>query len=489
MAMQACFWLSVIPILMLAFYNYPCADDFSASDTVHLAWVNTGSVMAVIKAAWENVVYNYLEWSGVFMSVFWTSLQLGIFGERYYGIITVLTIIFIVAGGFYLGHVIFDKYLEADKYLSRCIILLYLFVSIQCMPDGNEGFYWHAGVVNYTWAFAFLLLLLGLLLSVNVEKNSRKKAVKTVVACILAVCVGGGNFITALQGSIWLVLLTVVICGIKYYKNKITILETIRQNADVILPALVIFISFAASVLAPGNKVRIAAAEGFGAVKAVLVSFYYFLEDFFQKWMTWPVMIALALAIPFMWQIVKKTKYSFKYPWIVALFGFCLGSAGYTPSLYAQGSVDAGRLNNTVFLIWTVILFAVVFYITGWLHRISEVNNQIEKEAQLSKRTKIYILGMAVFWLVSSGLTVMIDEDIYIGTLAGYSIISGQAQSYREENEQRLELLRSNEKNIVLPSFSNPPELLVFEDITGDPGEWLNQAMAEYYGKESVRRE
>lgn len=488
MIMHACFWLSVLPILMLAFYNYPCADDFSASDTVHLAWVNTGSVLAVIKAAWENVVYNYMEWSGVFMSVFWTSLQPGIFGERYYGIITVLTIIFIVAGGFYLGHVIFDKYLKTDKYLSRCIILLYLFVSIQCMPDGNEGFYWHAGVVNYTWAFAFSLLLLGLLLSIHVEVNSKKKTAKTVFACILAVCVGGGNFITALQGSIWLVLLTVVICGIKCYKNKITILETIRQNAAVILPTLLIIISFAASVLAPGNKVRIAAVEGFGAVKAILVSFHYFLNDPFEKWITWPVILVLALAVPFMWQIVKKTKYSFTYPGIVALLGFCLVSAAYTPSLYAQGSAGAGRQDNTVFLIWTVILFAVTFYIVGWLYKILKVS-LVETDVQLSKRTKIYILGMAVFWLVFSGLTVMIDEDTYIGTLAGYSILSGQAQSYRAENEQRLKLLKSDEKNIVFSAFSNPPELLIFEDISTDAGEWLNQVMAEYYGKESVRRE
>ena len=486
--MLVVFVASVIPILALAFYNYPCADDFSASDTVHLAWVNTGSIMAVIKAAWENVVFNYMEWSGVFMSVFWTSLQPGIFGERYYGIITVLTVIFMTAGGFYLGHVIFDKYLKADKYISRCIVLLYLFVSIQCMPDGNEGLYWHAGVVNYTWAFAFLLLLLGLLLSIYLETNSKKKSTKTVFACILAVCVGGGNFITALQGSIWLLLFVLIVCGMNCYKNKKKVWETIKQNIAVILPTIIIIGSFAASVLAPGNKVRMGYSVGFGAVKSILISFYYLLYDPLRKWITWPVIMSLAVAIPFMWQIIKKTKYSYKYPAIPALLGFCLASAAYTPSLYAQGNAGAGRQDNTVFLIWTVILYAVIFYIVGWLYNILEVNPK-KKDAQLSERTKIYIVGMAMFWLVFSGLAVMIDESAYIGTSAGYSIVSGQAEMYRDVNEYRLELLRSEEKNIVVPSFSNPPELLIFEDITGDPAEWLNRAMAEYYGKESVRRE
>ena len=89
--------ISLFPIVRLAFYNYPCADDFSASDSVHFAWVNPGSLMEVVKAAWENVRFNYLEWSGVFMSVFWTSLQFGIFGEQFYGLTTVITIAYIAA--------------------------------------------------------------------------------------------------------------------------------------------------------------------------------------------------------------------------------------------------------------------------------------------------------------------------------------------------------------------------------------------------------
>ena len=79
-------FISLIPIVVLAFYNYPCADDFSASDTAHWAWQETGSLWEVIKAAWENVVYNYENWSGVYTSVFWTSMQPGLFGEEFYGI-------------------------------------------------------------------------------------------------------------------------------------------------------------------------------------------------------------------------------------------------------------------------------------------------------------------------------------------------------------------------------------------------------------------
>ena len=59
-----------------------------------------------------------------------------------------------------------------------------------------------------------------------------------------------------------------------------------------------------------------------------------------------------------------------------------------------------------------------------------------------------------------------------------------------DENEERLELLHNEEiKEVVFQGFTNPPELLTFQDITNNANDWLNQVMAEYYGKESVRRE
>ena len=205
--MQIIFWLSLVPILWLALYNYPCADDFTASDTVRIAWLSTGSLWKTFLAVLENVKHNYLNWSGVYASVFWTTLQPSIFGEQYYGIVTFVTIGLLIVGGGYLSHVIFDKYLYVNKELANCVTLIYLFITIQYMPDGNEGLYWHAGVVNYTWAFAFLLLLTGLELSLWKERKRIKRIIKVVLACVMAVFVGGGNYITALQGCIWLLVL------------------------------------------------------------------------------------------------------------------------------------------------------------------------------------------------------------------------------------------------------------------------------------------
>ena len=481
-------FVSIIPIAVLAFYNYPCADDFSASDMVRLAWQNSGSLGAVLKAAWENVVYNYESWSGVFMSVFWTSLQFGIFGEKFYGITTVVTLVLLLAGGFYLGHILLRKYLNADRSMANIVTASFLFTLIQCMPDGNEGLYWHAGVVNYTWAFAFLLLLLGVVLSGLKEQSSGKKVIKGILACALAVFVGGGNYLIALQGSMWMLLL-LFLTGIAKSNRKKKFLTFIKEKIWLVLPTICILGSFGASVLAPGNSVRMSYANGMSAVEAILASFKYCFIVPVEEWLTWPVGILLVIVIPFMWKIAGNSKVTFSYPIVMAALGFCMVSAGFTPNLYAQGHVGDGRLANTIYFLWIFWLYVTVFYCLGWLRKVLPMKNRKNKYG-LNGGEKFFVYGMLTVWVVLSLLAAMGKRETYIGTLAAATVLSGQAKEYQQENEHRLELLYDKQvKEVVFKGFSDPPELLLFQDVTSNPEEWINQVVAEYYGKESVRCE
>lgn len=482
--------LSVLPILMLAFYNYPCADDFSASDTAHWAWQETGSLIEVLKAAVENVIYNYYNWSGVYTSVLWTSLQPGLFGERFYGITTVISVVLFLAAGGYLTYVIGSKYLKANPWSWMAVCVLYLFTSIQCMPDGNEGLYWHAGGANYTWAFAFLLLLTGTILSVYREEHTLKSTLKTVASCVLAILVGGGNYITALQGCIWLILLDVIMIYSKGRSNGKAYGKVLWQNAAALLPTIVLIVAFLISVMAPGNAVRMGASKGMGGVEAVVESFRYAFFVPLESWLTWPVWILLLTAIPFMGNIVKQTEFKFSLPGFILVLSFCLVAAGFTPSLYAQGAVQAGRLQDTVYYILILLLYVSVFYITGWIyHRYLKRQDREKHKTELTYRAKKWVLALLIVWVLGSLPYMKIDTGIYIGTDALYAIASGKAAQYRETNERRLEILAGEEKQVILPKFTNVPELLQFEDIYPNPQEWLNTAMAVYYKKESVQRE
>lgn len=483
--------ISVIPILLLAFYNYPWADDFSAGDTAHWAWINTGSLWEVIKAAYENVVYNYQQWSGVYASVFWTSLQPGLFGEQFYGMTTCISIGLFVAAGIYMTYVIGSKYIMGNKYSLISLCALYLFTSIQCMPDGNEGLYWHAGVANYTWAFAFLVLLAACVLSIYKEERNGKKNGKLILACLLAILVGGGNYITALQGCIWLVLLDVVMVFADKRKENDSCGGALKKNLWVVIPTLVLIAAFAASVLAPGNKVRMGMSTGMSPVKAVFQSFVYALTIPIKEWFGWQTWVLLILAVPFMWNIVKEQKYKFAYPGIIAVLGYCLVAAGFTPSLYAQGRMEAGRLHDTVYFILILILYVVMFYVIGWIYqkKYGLSDRKRERTKELSVTSKCYIIGVVLLWVVGSVLHMGINVRIYVGTDALYTLISGQAEQYRQENEGRIALLESEEERVILPKFTEAPPLLRKDDISPNQEEWVNTAMAVYYGKESVQRE
>ena len=471
------FAASLIPILFLAFYNYPAADDFSAGKTAYWAWESTGSLREVIKAAGENVVYNYKNWSGVFASVFWTSLQPGIFGERFYGMTTVITLILLVAAGFYTGGIMGRKYLHTDRCTMSCIILIYLFSAIHLMPDGNEGLFWHAGVVNYSWAFAFLLLLAGVLLELRKEKPGPGRWLRLLLACLLAVLVGGGNYITALQGSLWLILITGFACAA----------DGRRKSRPFFLVTAVLIFSFAISVLAPGNAVRMGSSTGMGALEAIGLSLQYGLALPLQEWLRWPVVVLLLLSLPLMWRATEKVKFNFPYPIAVAVLAYCLVSAGFTPSLYAQGAMEAGRLRNTVYFLWLLAVYLVSFYVMGWSRKRFEKKR---KKASF-KQEKLLVWGLFLLFTAGSVFYLgAVDRELYIGTAAAKSLLKGQAGTYRQENEERLQLLRdSDEQNVVVRPFSDPPELLLFQELSSDPNEWINTAVAQYYKKESVRVE
>ena len=481
--------VSLLPILLLAKYNYPGADDFSASYTLRHAWVETGSVWAVLGKAVAYVKYTYTAWSGLFMSMFWTCLQPGVFGEQYYGITTVITMILFLIGGFYLTHVLIEKYVGGNKAQVISLGSIYLFLMIQCMPNGNEGLYWHSGVVNYTWAFAFLLMLAGVTLSLMREEIFKKKTIKLTLAVILAIFVGGGNLITALQGCIWMVLLTVLFVVISAGKQGEKLQEVISKRKEILVPSITIIASFAVSVFAPGNQVRIAmTGKGLGPIQAILESFVYCVE-MPLKWLRIPVVLLLALAIPFMWEIAKKSEFSYSSPQLVGALGFLVASAAYTPNLYAQGNMIAGRLHDTAYFIFITILFVVMFYIIGWIQHRMRKKQQNIVEIILAEKKLLYIVSISVLLIGSSVFYIAVGGNPYIGSEALQCMMSGQAKNYKEENLIRIEKFHNSDvKEVELIGFSNPPQLLHFQDVTWDEKDWINHAVARYYGKESVRR-
>ena len=80
--------LSLIPLLWIAWYNYPSADDYSIGSDCHQIWAATGNVFAVLWQGVVRAVDDWLHWMGYFTSNFLMAVPPNVFGERFYVLTT-----------------------------------------------------------------------------------------------------------------------------------------------------------------------------------------------------------------------------------------------------------------------------------------------------------------------------------------------------------------------------------------------------------------
>ena len=106
-------------------------------------------------------------------------------------------------------------------------------------------------------------------------------------------------------------------------------------------------LGFLLNVGAPGNWVRAESAHGMNPVKAVVISFYDCLDYCMNEWSGWPVALLVVALIPLFYHMAGKTKFAFRYPLAVVLFGFCVVSAMMTPPLFAVGNIGGRKAAGT----------------------------------------------------------------------------------------------------------------------------------------------
>ncbi len=73
------------------------------------------------------------------------------------------------------------------------------------------------------------------------------------------------------------------------------------------------------------------------------------------------------------------------------------------------------------------------------------------------------------------------------GYCAIQTVVSGEAEKFSEEAQNRHELaIRSKGQDVEVMEHTVKPEMLYFDDITGDSTSANNMYYADYYGLKSV---
>ena len=477
------FIASLLPMLYIAKFNYPYRDDFSFSADTYHTLRDTGSIFKGIGTSFEAVKEKYYTWQGTFSSIFLFTLAPNIWGTRAYMLTTYIMLAAFILSTLYFSYSLIVRLLKQSIVNWLIISILIMLISIQFVPSPTQSFFWYNGSVYYLFFYCMELLLFGSIISCLAKE--KPKTWLYAIACIpLALFIGGGNFVTALNTAIILFLLTAFLIW--------------RRNRNWIFTAAVLagdMVSFAISALAPGNAIRQAFFEKtYSAAGAVFKSFdagltFAFTLFYAPKGELGIIVLVLIAITPLLANVIVNPKYKFKYPVIAVLLAYGIFCAQFTPTLYAMGGYGPDRLINIIFFSYIWYLLFAFTYIAGWGYRkITEIIGEKGailqwKDAMQPIAKKLGMAALAAVVIVCSALLyTIVDErahDLPTSFSATRSIITGEAYVYHLQQQERLDMLLSGEKEIEFEPLTVFPEVLFMDD-------YVNEGIQEYYEKDSV---
>ncbi len=500
----AVYVLGIIPMLVLGFYDFPSADDFSMALETRQYFVQNGSIPGTILASLQKSWVVYSQYEGYFFSIILTCICPSVFGEGFYFVTPFLVIGMLTFGVCYFFDALFIRAWHLDKDLTNILRMLTLTVMIQSLNGKGtrvEAFYWYSGAINYTFTFGMAFFWLGLLIRAVYEENAGARKRKLVWASIWAFFMGGANYLSALELAICSVLLLFVLIMVKLGKFDLQeVTSEQKKSFELIwIPLALNLIGFGFSCFGPGNSNRFAETSQISPIKAVLISLYDTFDLLINDMARWEVLVVLVLLIPVCWKMASKLTVRLEHPVLFGLFAYLLVSSNMTPPLFATANIDAGRLRALAFMEFVFMASLVVFYLTAFARQYFEgvlKKNQDGDRVLSDMRNPESILGGSMSAIVfvcviilgvGSALCIKPEPDYYSCTSAIYDIVSGKAASYKAENDERLALLRDDSlKSVGIKEHLSQPEMLFYMDVTPSISEWINQATATYYDKDDV---
>ncbi len=458
------FILISAPMIYISKFNNPSSDDYTYGIETHKTWEETHSIIEVIKTGIKKTQNTFIEWQGSFTAVFLMTIQPAVFGEQYYWLSTIFLIGFFILANLYIMKIILRDYFHCNRNIFLGISLLLITLSMQFVPYPVESFYWFNGSIYYTFFYSIQLILLGKILIILKEENTQK--LNTLISCFLAFFIGTSNYCTALVSCMILAVIELILI--------------IRKNKKAVNIAIILSICLTGLLIsanAPGNAVRQAQVkEKMNAINSIICSLELG-KDFLINWTTSLNIIFYIALIPIMIKIIKQIKYKFKMPIIVTIVTYGIYAAQLTPVLYAQGGNFPLRLLCIVYysMYWLIIINT--FYWLGY------ICNKIEITETKNSYKFCYII------IVLLGIiAIFLNYQKANSWIALKSIQTGEASRYQKQIEERIKIYKDeNIKDVEVERIKERPFLLYNSDLHYDPNYWINEAVKEFYNKNSVR--
>lgn len=465
--------VTVAVIAIGAGYTVLSGDDFTHGVRVGVFRVSLPQYFA---ASLLYVKDLYLDWQGTFFAMFLQAFLSPINNFGLPQLRTVMTgnVIFFFASLFsLLWEGLSFARSEADsplKILSlRFAVLTVIIVTIANADVYAEIWFWYSGAVAYSIPFSVLFVALTLFLLINKEGiGPRRKMGYAVCAAVLFFLSSGGSLAVAGAGCYTALLLTAVFFLLS---RKISVCNLTVLAAG-ITGALV-------NVAAPGNFARHDGTAGAGLYfgRALGCTVRMFVEETGRLFKETVFGLAFLLLIVAGLYLAGKCRIALKEYGTVTVLALATGLVAYFPVALGYGSYYIP--NRCCFIIDTALVISLLnlaLFVGVCLHRLWGLPADGRNMAVL-----LYVFLAAV---IVSPLSV--DETpLY---RVARSVYNG---SYREyygkcvEIYDYLETCPEEEVVLEMPEYIDDFECFYFDS---DAEGWVNQGIAEYYGKKSVRR-
>lgn len=466
--------LLLVPLYRIAIYSAPWYDDYLYAKFVKNFLGQEYSLKSAVNGAIYCAKSEWYSWQGTFSSAILMAMSPFVWSEKLYFLGPMFLITILPVSVCLLMKVLVRDVLKADRAFAVTLQCITAAMVVVLIHTPQQGFYWYNGGVHYIGMHSFLLLLVAAcikLLSGTGKVSSLLLVLWTLVGAVL---VGGGNYVTTLQG-----LLTVLSLA------ALGVLLRIRRTI-LLTPSLLIYaFAFYKNVSAPGNNVRSGALRGSGlgmdpwpaVVRSFAEAFRYLGR--FTGWMTLAVVVLL---VPIIWQAVQKLNFRYRYPGLLLLWSFCLYATGFTPSLYSMGHGGLGRTLNAVKITYQLLLIINEVYWIGWF---------CEKRKQAGKSVTargVPFLFYPVMGLIMLGIFAATPnkEGSYSSYTAYHYVHTGEAYNYYQEYLKRVDTIKNGGSEVVVAPYYFRPWILSIGDLWEDPAYEPNVAIARWYDKVSI---
>lgn len=461
------------PLIILGFYNYPMADDWSMGVFVYKSITLNDCSLPVAVA--KGVKYWFMTGEPRFSAVLLGVIVPSAFGnEHFYRVVCILMLSGLILCEFYFFNLFFH-----DIKITVTITAIPLMLQILCVPYPTETFYWYVGSVNYTFINSLSLILIGLFFKLSNRDDKINKfrlASRYIIAIMLSILVGGNNFGTSLSRLCLFGFMSLMY--LIYNRKKF--FRTISITATLMLSLVV-------CLLSPGSADRLAgeyANAGFGPIESIAKSIKHTALAI-VAYTDMKMILTIMIVLPFVAYGIKKSSSRMKFanPLVFLIITFLIYSSELVPNYYVEGAVRAQRMADIYFYEYFLFIITNTIYWTGWF---------VSKERTLSgKMTTFVIKHLMVYLLTLSTCILIIFAVKDLRTSSSYRaavwLAKGYASEYRDEWEERLIVLK--DPSITDASFDSINlyhELIYYADMSDDPNSWLNLKCAEYYGKNTI---